>query len=144
MSKKDINPAIKILDDYKAAVYAKNVDSFVNLYDENIVAFDMWGSKWNYRGIKNWRSMVDEWFASLGNDRVVVDFEQLQLSQSTNLASVAAFVKYTAVSPEGKTLRSLNNRMTMVFELKKGVWKITHEHTSAPANHDTLKVSLKR
>lgn len=69
--------------------------------------------------------------------------ENLQIKQTSQMAFFSAFVKYTATSPDGTPLRSLQNRMTCVLEPKDGRWKITHEHTSAPVDHNTLKVSLK-
>ncbi len=140
---KSDNPVLQILEAYKAAVYAKDVGAFVSLYDENVCVFDMWGA-WSYNGIAAWRKMAEGWFGSLGNERVVIDIDRLQLKQTQNLAFVSAFVKYSAVSPRGAVLRSLENRLTCVLELKGGAWKITHEHTSAPAEHKSLKVSLER
>jgi len=133
----------QILKAYAAAVNAKDVDGFAALYDENVCVFDLWGA-WKYQGIKAWRAMAEEWFSSLGSERVAVEFDDVQSKQTPHLAFVSAFAKYTAVSAEGKILRSLQNRLTCVLELKDGTWKITHEHTSAPADHKTLKVSLKR
>ncbi|CAB3778191.1 hypothetical protein LMG28614_00563 [Paraburkholderia ultramafica] len=37
------NPILLVLDRYKAAVFAKDVDSFVALYDGDVLVFDMWG-----------------------------------------------------------------------------------------------------
>jgi ketosteroid isomerase-like protein len=139
------DPVALTLNAYKTAIYAKDVSAFSAIYDENVCVFDMWGTtSWMYQGIKAWRSMAEEWFGSLGDERVVVDIEQVQSKQTPGMAFVSAFVKYTAVSAEGKTLRSLQNRMTCVLEPKDGVWKITHEQTSSPADHSTLKVSLQR
>lgn len=139
-----MNPILKILDGYKQAVYEKNLSAFEALYDENISVFDMWGANWKYQGIQSWMGMAQEWFSSLKDERVVVDFEEVQMKQSSEMAFVSAYVKYSAVSAEGATLRSLQNRMTCVLELKNGSWLITHEHTSGPIDHSTLKVSLNR
>lgn len=133
----------QILKAYSAAVDAKDVDAFAALYDENVCVFDMWGT-WKYQGLKAWRAIAEEWFDSLGTERVVAEFNDVQSKQTPHLAFVSAFTKYTAVTLDGKILRSLQNRLTWVLEPKNGVWKITHEHTSAPADHKTLKVSLKR
>jgi ketosteroid isomerase-like protein len=35
------NPILQVLDDYKAAVFAKDVDSFVALYDRDVLVFDI-------------------------------------------------------------------------------------------------------
>lgn len=138
------NSVVKILDAYKDAVYAKDIDAFLAIYDDNVRIFDTWGPGWIYEGIGAWHTMVEEWFGSLGSDRVVVEMEMQQIRQTSDLAFASAFVKYSAVSPEGDTLRSLQNRMTCVLEKKGNEWKITHEHTSSPVDGDTLKASLKR
>jgi ketosteroid isomerase-like protein len=54
------NPILQILDDYKAAVFAKDVASFIALYDEDVQVFDMWGA-WSYHGVGAWREMVANW-----------------------------------------------------------------------------------
>jgi len=144
MSNSKENPAVKILDAYKSAVFVKDIDAFLAIYDDNVMVFDMWGPGWNYIGIDAWRKMAEEWLGSLGSDRVVVETDIQQMRQTANMAFVSAFIKYSAVSPDGTTLRSLQNRMTCVIESKGDVWKITHEHTSAPVDGDSLKVSLKR
>jgi ketosteroid isomerase-like protein len=137
-------PILKILNEYKRAVYEKNVDLFSGLYDKNLLAFDMWGPNWKYQGVQSWTEMAQDWFKSIGTERVVVDFDDIQVKMSVAMAWVSAYVKYSAVSAEGTELRSLQNRMTCVLEQINGSWKITHEHTSGPIDPNTLKVSLKR
>ena len=36
-------PIMRVLDAYKTAAFAKDVDAFVSLYDQNVCVFDMWG-----------------------------------------------------------------------------------------------------
>jgi len=134
----------KILDAYRAAVYAKDVDAFMAIYDEDVVVFDMWGPGWMHQGAASWRGMVEGWFGGLNDERVVVDVENVLVRETAEMGFVSAFVKYSAVSSDGKVLRWLQNRLTCVLEVKGGVWKITHQHTSSPVDHATLKVSLKR
>jgi len=138
------NVVMSALETYKRAVYDKNIDLFLSIYDENIDIFDMWGPEWTYKGIGAWRKMAEEWFGSLGSDRVVVDFEVLGMLKLPDIAFASIFVKYTGVSQEGKPLRFLENRMTCVFVRKGDEWKIVHEHTSAPVDGETLKASLQR
>jgi len=144
MTNENENPVQQVLDAYKAAVHAKDIDAFMAIYDEHIEVFDMWGPPWMYRGTQSWRGMAKEWFRGLKDERVVVDIENVQIRRTAQMAFVSAFMKYTAISPDGTPLRWLQNRLTCVLEPKDGKWKITHEHTSAPVDHNTLKVSLKR
>ena len=136
-------PATQVLRAYKAAVFAKDVDAFVALYDQNVRIFDMWG-RWSYSGAEAWREMVTDWFGSLGTERVEVKLSDVQLTSTRDVAVAHAFVTYTGLSAEGEKLRAMQNRVTMVLEQKDGIWKIVHEHSSAPADFETLKVILKR
>jgi ketosteroid isomerase-like protein len=55
-----------------------------------------------------------------------------------------ATVTYTAVSAEGKELRSLDNRMSIALRRAGDTWKIFHEHTSGPIDHKSMKGMIKR
>jgi len=136
-------PVTQVLDAYKAAVFAKDVEAFVALYDQDVHVFDMWGC-WSYDGIQAWREMVADWFGSLGTERVEVEFVDVQTTSARDVVVAHAFVTYRGLSAEGKKLRTMQNRLTMVLEQKDGVWKIVHEHSSAPADFETLKVILER
>lgn len=61
------------LQAYTDAVYAKDVDAFVAVFDDEVRVFDMWGS-WSHDGIEAWRAMAVGWFDSLGDERVRVEF----------------------------------------------------------------------
>ena len=134
----------ELLERYKAAVYAKDVDAFVALFDEHVRVFDMWG-RWSYDSAEQWRQPVGEWFGSLGSDRVVVEFDDLQTVVGDDVAGADAFVTFRAQSPDGEELRSMNNRLTWVLRKNgEGTWKVVHEHTSAPIDFETAEVMLER
>lgn len=137
------DPFLQALNAYKAAVYAKDVDAFVALYDDDVHVFDMWGA-WSLRGIEAWRGMAADWFSSLGAERVVVHADEMQSTVIGDLAIGHATLTYTALSAEGDTLRSLDNRITMALKLTGDTWKIFHEHTSAPIDHRSAKAILRR
>lgn len=137
------DPVLQALSDYKAAVLAKDVDAFVALYAPDVLVFDMW-RVWTYKGIAAWREMVAGWFGSLGAERVVVDFDDVQTIVSDDLAVVHTFVTYKAVNADGVDLRSMDNRMSMTLTQKNGAWKIVHQHTSSPIDPDTAQVIFRR
>jgi ketosteroid isomerase-like protein len=137
------NPVSHALAQYKAAAYAKDVDAFVSLYSDDVHVFDMW-NQWEMRGIDAWRGMAQGWFGSLGNERVVVSFSDVVETVSAEIAFGHATVTYTAVSADGKELRSLDNRMTLALRRAGNAWKIFHEHTSGPIQHESLKGMIKR
>ena len=124
-------PVSQMLAAYKAAVHAKDVDAYCALFADDLHAFDMWG-RWSHEGLPAWRATASDWFGSLGEDRVAVDFDEVHASTSGDMASAHAYVKFSAVSPAGATLRSMDNRLTWVLRRRDGAWKVVHQHTSAP------------
>jgi uncharacterized protein (TIGR02246 family) len=136
-------PILQMLDAYKAAVHAKDVDAFCALFADDLRVFDMWG-RWSHDGLPAWRAMATGWFGSLGDERVAVKFDEVRTRVLGDMATAQAFVKFSAVSPAGETLRSLNNRLTWVLHREAGAWKVIHEHTSAPVDNATGKPMFQR
>jgi uncharacterized protein (TIGR02246 family) len=134
----------QMLDNYAAAVRARDVDAFLGLYADDVRTFDLW-SEWSYDGKPAFREMVTEWFGSLPDDEVVaVEFDEIRTQAGEDVAAVSAFTTFAAVAPDGTELRSMNNRLTWILRKEAGgAWKIAHEHTSAPAS-DEGKVQLRR
>jgi uncharacterized protein (TIGR02246 family) len=134
----------QVLDGYAAAVRGKDVDGFVALYANDVRVFDMWG-RWAYEGANAWRAMAEEWFGSLGDEQVAVEFEDFQTIVGDDVAIADAFVTYKGLSAEGAELRAMNNRLTWALRKTAGDgWEIVHEHSSAPIDFDTGKVQLQR
>ncbi len=132
-----------LLQVYKNAVFQKDLESFAFIFDEQVRVFDMWGS-WSYDGLDAWREMAKAWFGSLGTDRDLVEFDDIQTESNGDLAIITAFVKFTAVSERGEELRYLQNRLTWIARKKDQSWKIIHQHTSSPVDGETMKVILQR
>lgn len=128
---------------YRNAIFKKDLDAFTSIFDEKVRVFDMW-EQWTYEGLAAWREMAKEWFASLGTNRDVVSFDDVQIEASGELATLTAFVKFTAISETGEELRFLQNRLTWVARKKEEGWKIIHQHGSGPIDFKTMKVMLKR
>ncbi len=137
-------PIIQVLSLYTQHVYDKNLEAYLALYAEDAKVFDMWGPEWVHSAPEDWRTSAKEWFKSLKQDRVVVEFEEIQVEQTFQMGFLSAIVKYSAVSPKEKVLRWLENRFTCVIEPRDGAWKITHQHTSGPINHSDFKATLQR
>ena len=137
------DPFLQILEAYRAAVLAKDIEAFLALYDTEVHVFDLWGA-WSLHGLEAWRGMAVEWFASVGEEWIVVDIDQARSTCSGELAIGHAFLTYTAISADGQELRSLDNRITAAMRKVDGIWKIFHEHTSAPIDHSSLKAVLRR
>jgi uncharacterized protein (TIGR02246 family) len=132
-----------LLDAYRDAVHAKDVDAFLAIFADDVRVFDMW-STWSHDGIDAWRAMAEGWFGSLGDERVRVDFDDVQTTVGEDAAVLSAFVTFAGLSADGQELRSMNNRLTWGLRKVDGTWKVVHEHTSAPVDMATGKVDLRR
>jgi uncharacterized protein (TIGR02246 family) len=133
----------RVIGSYEAAVFAKDVEAFMRLYQPTVRVFDAWGV-WLYEGASSWRIAVEGWFASLGTERVRVSFSEVQTTAEQALAVVSAIVTYGAESAKGEPLRSMENRITWVLRESGHVFRIAHEHTSAPIGFEDSKAILAR
>jgi ketosteroid isomerase-like protein len=136
-------PVVRVLEAYKKAVYERNVEAFMSLYDPAIRIFDTWGV-WIYEGAPAWRKMVEGWFSSLGNERVRVTVDDLHVIGGGELIVASAILTFAGLSAEGVELRSLQNRLTLVLKTKGDDWTIVHEHTSSPIAFDHMTAILHR
>ena len=140
----DLDKSInRVLEIYKSAVYAKDVEAFMRLYDPKIRIFDTWGV-WSYEGAASWQMAVEAWFTSLGAEKVSVSFDEIQTSGSPDFAVVSAIVTYAGLSAEGEPLRAMQNRLSWALKTSGHVLRIIHEHTSAPVGFEDMKAILHR
>jgi ketosteroid isomerase-like protein len=133
----------RIIETYKSAIFAKDVEALMRLYDQKVRVFDAWGV-WSYEDAESWQRTVESWFNSLGNERVKVTFDDVVLSDARESAIVSAIVTYDSVSPDGSILRSMQNRLTWGLKTSGHVLRIVHEHTSAPIGFEDQKAILQR
>jgi uncharacterized protein (TIGR02246 family) len=133
----------QVLGAYKSAVYDRNAEAFLQLYDPAARVFDTWGV-WSYEGLAARRSAIEGWFSSLGEERVVVSFDDVQVIADLELAVLTATGRYAAVSIDGVELRSMQNRLTWALRRQGEGWLIVHEHTSVPIAFTDLKAILQR
>ena len=133
----------RVLESYRSAVFAKDVDAFMSLYDPDVRVFDAWGI-WSYEGAPAWRIAIEGWFTSLGSERVAVTFADLRTSAGRDLVMANGMVTYAGSSARDVPLRSMQNRLTWVLRTTGHVLRIIHEHTSAPIGFDDSKAILQR
>jgi uncharacterized protein (TIGR02246 family) len=135
----DQEPIRDLLNRYEKAVAAKDVDAFVALYDDDVRVFDAWG-RWSHDGVGEWRRSVAEWFGSVGNDRIAVVFDEVDTVIDGGVAAVHAIVSFKGLTPDGKELRTIDNRFTWTLRrTHEGAWRILHEHTSVPIDVETSR-----
>ena len=133
----------RILETYKSAVLAKDVATFMRLYDPGVRVFDAWGV-WSYEGAAAWQVAVEGWFTSLGTGSVKVDFADVQSVAGGDLSTVSAIVTYAGLPAQGEPLRRMQNRLTWILRTRGHVLRIVHEHTSAPVGFEDFKAILQR
>jgi len=131
-----------LFDFFSDAVYNKDVEAYLELYDEQVLVFDMWQA-WSYEGLPAWRKMVEGWFSSLGSDRDRVTFRDKHVEVAGDMGFVTAIVRFAAVSEAGEELRFLDNRLSWVIRRSGDAWKIVHQHTSGPIDFNSMKVQLR-
>lgn len=140
----DIDKSIaRIVESYKAAVFAKDVPALMRLYDPAVRVFDAWGV-WSYEGIEAWQRTAEGWLHSLGTERVKVSFDEPRTVGSPDFALHSAIVTYAGVDADGQPLRAMQNRLTWVLRTSGHVLRIVHEHTSAPIGFEDSKAILQR
>ncbi|MDB6113984.1 MAG: hypothetical protein JWQ62_929 [Lacunisphaera sp.] len=150
-----IDPRLaRVCEGYRRAVLEKDVAAFLALYHPEARVFDTWGV-WSYEGDQpqreagrlipadqqsrtgpTRRKVIEEWFSSLGAERVAVTFDRLQATVTGDLACLTARVIYAAISADGVELRRMQNRLTWVLQPAGDAWQIIHEHTSVPIGSD--------
>jgi len=94
------DPTARVRGACTAAVLAKDVDAVIALYHADVRVFDLWG-RWSYVGREAFRGTVADWFESLGNERVMVEWQDVRTPGSWDIAVLHAFARYTALSADG-------------------------------------------
>ena len=140
----DLDTSItQILERYKAAVRARDVEALMRLYDPKARVFDAWGV-WAYEGADAWRTAIEGWFRAIVDEKTQVSFDEVQSLGSADFATVSAIVTYAATSMSDEPLRSMQNRISWVLKTSGHVLRIVHEHTSAPIGFEDQKAILQR
>ncbi|MGQ0798561.1 MAG: YybH family protein [Pseudomarimonas sp.] len=136
-------PVHRLIEAYRRAVFERDVDAFMRLYDPSARVFDAW-DVWSYESADAWRVSVDAWLSSLGDERVQVTAADVQAHRVSPLLVASAVFKYAAISSTGQELRALQNRLTWVLRAEGDGWKIVHEHTSLPVGHEDARAIFQR
>ncbi|WP_404460739.1 YybH family protein [Sutcliffiella horikoshii] len=128
-----------VLENYKQAIYEKDVEKFLTIYDEDVHIYDSWG-KWESKGISLWRENVVNWFNGMREEGELlkVDFSDVIIEENTNLAFVYCAVTFVAYSEKSEEkLRQITNRFTFGLKKVNESWFIFHEHSSLPIDMET-------
>lgn len=124
---------------YQRSAWEKDPGSMIELYDDNVLVFDLW-EKGYQEGLKDWSAAIEDWLGSLGPERVRVMFEMVDIRESGTLGLASAIVKYEAITVDNSILRSMKNRITLGLTKKDGKWRVMHQHSSAPIDDELSAV----
>ncbi len=130
-----------VLENYKRAIYEKDVEKFLSIYDADVHIYDCWG-KWESKGISLWKENVTNWFASMREEGELlkVDVSDVTIEENTNLAFVNCAITFAAYNETSEEkLRQITNRFTFGLKKTNESWLITHEHSSLPIDMETGK-----
>jgi ketosteroid isomerase-like protein len=135
-----MNKVQDVLENYKSAIYEKDVERFVSYFSSNIHIYDCWAD-WECKGISQWREIVKEWFNGLIEEGVLLqtDFNDVVVEEDSNLAFVHCAVTFAAHNESGEKLRQMTNRFTFGLRKENESWIITHFHSSLPISMETGK-----
>ncbi len=136
-----LNKIQDVLENYKSAIYEKDVERLLASYSTDIHIYDCW-QNWESIGISEWKDSVIGWFKSLKEESVLlkVDFNDLVITDNMNIAFVHCAVTFAAHNEEtGEKLRQMTNRFTFGLSKENESWTITHEHSSLPIDMETGK-----
>jgi ketosteroid isomerase-like protein len=131
--KKNMEQVADFFSLYKDSAWNKDSESMILLYDERVTVFDMW-NKAHYSGLAEWSKTIKQWLGSLKDERVNVIFEMTDIQNGENVSFASSIIQYEAISIDHKIIRSMRNRITLGFTKSEGLWKVKHQHTSAPIN----------
>ena len=127
---------------YQTAAWNKDSTAMINLYDQQAVMFDTWDRGY-ISDPSEWTYIIEDWLNSLGDEKVKVEFDMINIHQSDNIAFASALIQYQAISKEGEVIRSMKNRITIGLLKREDGWKVIHQHMSAPVSSDDLTAILK-
>lgn len=126
---------------YQTAAWNKDAAAIVELYDEQAVIFDTWDRGY-ISSRQEWVKIHEDWLGSLGDEKVKVGFENINIQQSRELAFASALISYQAIAPDRTVLRGMKNRFSLGFIQSENGWKVMHHHMSAPVSSDGLTAIL--
>jgi hypothetical protein len=81
---------------YKQSAWEKDTESMIGLYDDSVVIFDMWDQGYQ-SGLKEWSLVIKDWLGSLGDEKVNVIFEMIEIHERDQVAFGSALITYQAI-----------------------------------------------
>lgn len=118
-----------LIDAWRQAVMAKDIERIVSYYADDITAFDAVGAL-QFKGKQAYR---DHWQACMEfcPGPGIFDFEQLQIVAADDIAFAHWLAHCGGTDEQGQT-KACWMRVSAGYQRIDGQWRVRHEHWSAP------------
>lgn len=135
-----LHQVLDVVENYKSAVYEKDVEKFVSTFASDFHTYDCW-QDWECVGISQWTEIVKDWFNGLNEEGVLLktDFDDVVVEENSNLAFIRCNITFAAYNESGEKLRQITNRFTFGLRKENESWTIAHQHSSLPISMETGK-----
>ncbi|MDR5825198.1 MULTISPECIES: nuclear transport factor 2 family protein [unclassified Caballeronia] len=117
-----------LIEAWRQAVLAKDVDALVRHYAEDVVVFDVVPPA-SLKGVEPYREHWQHWFDSMKGP-LAFEMRDVEVAASGDLA-FAHSVNCVAVGEQDDIVRA-----TVCFRKIGGEWRVVHEHASVPLMMD--------
>jgi uncharacterized protein (TIGR02246 family) len=118
-----------LIDEWAAAIRAKDVDAVMRHYAHDVVVFDVMPPLF-VKGVDAYRRNWQGWFDAL-EGQADFQFTELHLEVSGDLAYCFSVNRLRARYRDGAK-HDAQTRATVCFRKHDGHWQVVHEHASVP------------
>ena len=116
----------KLLDDWTAAVRARDIEKVLAHHSDDVVMFDVPPPE-EWRGIGKYRESWEYFFKYFPREGGAFNIEQMEIATTGDLAWAYGLLRC------GKPQDTFPVRLTVCLRRIEGAWTIVHEHHSVPA-----------
>ncbi len=120
----------ELIENWAAAVRAKNMDSILAHHDENIIMYDV-PEPFQSKGIDAYKKTWDTFFSYYQN-RSSFDIHELYVTAGDDVAFCNAAMQCAGINKSGVN-EILDFRLTVGLKKVNNQWTILHEHHSLPS-----------
>jgi uncharacterized protein (TIGR02246 family) len=123
-----------LIENYRQAVMAKDIEKVMALYADDIVSFDavkalQFKGKPAYRA--HWQACME-----MCAGPHTFEFEEISIESSENVAFAHWLAHCGGTNEKGET-QACWMRVSQCYRQEAGLWQIVHEHWSAPFDMQT-------
>jgi ketosteroid isomerase-like protein len=126
-----------LLDQYAAAVNAKDISGLMKLCAPDVFVFDVFVPR-QYVGVAAYRK---DWEGILAYKNFNLSIGDLSITTDGTLAYSHSINRTSGIAPDGKAFE-INSRVTDAFRKINGHWIIVMEHWSFPVDPSTGQADL--